>query len=428
MSVIVQQTGAIAKNEIEQLSVKLAPRKALAYLSAVFSEERMMDVIRSLSDNKMKGRGFGSVELDQAAQYIANKFQEAGIQPAGDKEGSFFQEWKVKGSEFKKDVILKNVIGVIRGNKPEWKEQSVIFSAHYDHLGLGWPDVRKGNEGKIHPGADDNASGVAILLELARTLGKTWKPDRTVVFAAFAGEEAGLIGSKYYVKNEKRFPIEKAIGMLNLDTVGRLGKKKLMVFGTGSAREWIHIFMGAGYVTGVPIEPVSKEFGSSDQKSFHDAGVPAVQFFTGPHLDYHSPTDTIEKIDAAGLVKIASVVKEAVEYLAGRKKPLTSLLDRKRDFKTGKAPGAGRKVSLGTIPDFAYEGKGIRIVGTLPDSPAEKAGLRENDVITLFNENQVDDLRSFSDLLKSMKPGDNVTITFIRDEKEKKVQLEIVER
>ena len=413
-----------------EVLTKLVPRQALAYLPAKFSEERMMNVIRFLADEKIKGRGLGTEELNKAADFIASKFQEAGLEPAGGKKGSYFQEWMIKSGEFDQNMALKNVIGVIPGNNPEFKGQSVVFSAHYDHLGLGWPDVRQGNKGKIHPGADDNASGVAILLELAQILGKTLKPDRTVVFAAFTGEEAGLIGSKHYVENEKRFPVEKSIGALNLDTVGRLGENKLMVFGTGSAREWIHILMGASYVTGVPIKSVSNDFGSSDQKSFLDAGVPAVQFFSGPHLDYHSPTDTIERIDTAGLVKIASVVKEAVEYLAGRKEPLTSLLETERDFESGKPtkPVKGRKVSLGTIPDFAYEGKGVRIVGTLPDSAAEKAGLQKDDMLTHVNGNPIDDLRSFSELLKSMNPGDTAVITFLRKGNEKTVQVELLAR
>ncbi len=413
---------------------KLMPRKALAYLPAVFSEERMMSVIRFLADEKMKGRGLGTAELDKAANFIASKFHEAGLEPAGGKKGSYFQKWMAKSGEFNQNIPLKNVIGVIPGNNPVLEGQSVVFSAHYDHLGLGWPDVRQGNNGKIHPGADDNASGVAILLELAQTLGKTWKPDRTVVFVAFTGEEAGRIGSKYYVENEKSFPVEKSIGALNLDTVGRLGNNKLMVLGTGSAREWIHIFMGASYVTGVPIESVSKDFGSSDQKSFLDAGVPAVQFFSGPHLDYHSPTDTIDKVDTAGLIKVTSVVKEALEYLAGREDPLTSLLDTQR--RPGPQPNGlppvtqnkRRKVSLGTIPDFAYEGKGIRIVGTLPDSPAEKAGLQKDDMVTHVNGNQIDDLRSFSELLKSMKPGDTAVITYQRKGQEKTVRVEVEAR
>ena len=409
---------------------KPAQRKALAYLPAVFSEDRMMNVIRFLADDKMKGRGFGTAELDKAADFIASKFHEAGLEPSGGKSGSYFKEWKVKSGEFNQNIASKNIIGVIPGNNPDLEGQSVIISAHYDHLGLGWPDVRQGNKGKIHPGADDNASGVAILLELAQLLGKTWKPDRTVIFAAFTGEEAGRIGSKHYVENEKLFPTDKIMGVLNLDTVGRLGGKKLLVFGTGSAREWIHIFMGAGYVTGVPIEPVSDDFGSSDQKSFLDAGVPAVQFFSGPHLDYHSPTDTIDKIDKEGLIKVASVLKEAVEYLAARKSPLNSLLGTQRDLASEKSTETeqGRKISLGTIPDFAYEGKGIRIVGTLPDSPAEKAGLQNDDVITHLNGNQIHDLRSFSNLLKAMKPGDTAVITFFREGQEKIVRVEVVAR
>ena len=409
---------------------KLVPRQALAYLPAVFSAKRMTSIISFLADKKMKGRGLGTAELDKAADFIASKFNEAGLETISGKKGSYFQEWNEKNGEFNQNIALKNVVGVIRGSNPDLEGQSVVLSAHYDHLGLGWPDVRQGNKGKIHPGSDDNASGVAILLELAQILGKRWKPDRTVVFVAFTGEEAGLLGSKHYVKIEKKFPVDKIIGVLNLDTVGRLGKKKLMIFGTGSAREWIHIFMGAGYVTGVPIEAVSKDFGSSDQKSFLDAGVPAVQFFSGPHLDYHSPTDTIDKVDKAGLVKVASVLKEAVEYLAGREEQLTSLLDTQRGFASRKSaePDQGRKISLGTIPDFAFEGKGIKIIGTLPDSPAEKAGLQKDDMLTHVNGNKIDNLRSFSDFLKSMKPGDTVVITFLREGNEKIVSVEVEAR
>lgn len=428
MSVMVEQT-----NRKGVPPSKLAPRSALAYLPTVFSEDRMMDVIRFLADKNMKGRGFGSPELNKAADFIASKFQEAGLKPAGSREKSYFQKWKARGGDPEREVILKNIIGIIPGNRPEWDGQSVLISAHYDHLGLGWPDVREGNKGEIHPGADDNASGIAILLELAQLLGKSLKPDRTVVFAAFAGEEAGRLGSKHYVANEKRFSVDKCIGMLNLDTVGRLGKNKLMIFGTGSAREWIHIFMGASYVTGVSVEPVADDFGSSDQKSFLDAGIPAVQFFSGPHLDFHSPTDTVDKVDKAGLVKIASVVKEAIEYLANREKPLTSMLDPQRKTASGQTTesaesASGRKVSLGTIPDFAYSGKGVRIIGVLPGSPAEKASLHDGDIITLLNNVPIDDLRSFSNLLKTLKPGNLVIITFLREGKEKRVQMEVVAR
>ena len=163
---------------------------------------------------------------------------------------------------------MKNIIAVIPGKKTEWSGHSVVIGAHYDHLGLGMTIGRPEDKGTIHPGADDNASGVAALLELARVLKEDPAPDRSVVFVAFTGEEEGKLGSAYYRKNEHRYPVSKCIGMVNLDTVGRLGRNKLLILGAGSAIEWVHIFRGAGFVTGVDIETVSEELDSSDQKSF----------------------------------------------------------------------------------------------------------------------------------------------------------------
>ena len=267
-----------------------------------------MKDVRLLASAEYMGRGFGTAGLDLAADYIAQQFKEAGLVPAGTSEGSFFQSWQERGGEPEREATLKNVIAIIPGTKPEFKEQSVVLGAHYDHLGLGWPDVHKADTGKIHPGASDNASGVAVLLELARKLGKTFKPERNLVFVAFTGEEAGLKGSKYYVEHP-RFPLEKMMGMINVDTVGRFGENKVTVFGNGSAREWVHIFMGASYVTGVRVEPVANDLGASDQKSFLDLGVPAVQLFTGPNPDYHRASDTAGQVEPEALVKVASVLK-----------------------------------------------------------------------------------------------------------------------
>jgi hypothetical protein len=286
--------------------------------------------------------------------------------------------------------------------------------------------VRQEHRGKIHHGADDNASGVAVLLELARVLGKNLKPKSTVVFVAFTGEEAGRKGSKYFVANQRRFPSEQTLGMLNLDTVGRLEEKKLLVLGAGSAREWIHIFRGAGYVTGVDAETVSKELDSSDQESFQEAGVPAVQLFTGPHLDYHRPTDTVDKIDPEGLLKVASVAKEVIEYLAKRQEPLTNTLTPSRHVEA--APKTTRKVSLGIIPDFAYRGKGCRLSGVVPGSPAESSGLKEGDVIVRIGSDAIHNLRDLSNVLKSLKPGDKISITFLRAEKKMRAEAEVVVR
>jgi hypothetical protein len=302
------------------------------------------------------------------------------------------------------------------------KQQSVVIGAHYDHLGLGWPETRDKNPGKIHPGADDNASGVAVLVELARLLAAGPRPDRTIVFVAFTGEEAGRRGSKYYAAHEKPYPARNCIGMVNLDTVGRLGKNKLLVLGAGSAKEWPHIFRGAGFVTGVDIELVSEDLDSSDQKSFQEAGVPAVQLFSGPNLDYHRSTDIADKIDADGLVKVASVAREAIEYLSGREEPLTI-------SSTGGSAGAStkgpRKAGFGTIPDFAYQGKGLRISGVVPGSPAETSGMKEGDIIVRVNSTPINGLKDFSDILKTLNPGDKISIIFLREGKENAVVSEV---
>lgn len=406
---------------------KLAPRSPLINLPPVFSKEKMMETIHFLASDNLKGRGFGTKELDEAANYIAKKFQEAGLKPAGDSATSFFQTWEAAGGEPRRKAILKNIVGFIPGQNPAMADQSVVIGAHYDHLGLGWPDVRKEHKGKIHNGADDNASGVAVLVELARVLSKNFKPDRNIVFVAFTGEEAGKIGSKHYVENQKRFPAEQCIGMVNLDTVGRLGKKKLLILGAGSAREWVHIFRGAGFVTGVEIETVSEELDSSDQKSFQEEGVPAVQLFSGPHLDYHSPTDTEDKIDPDGLVKIASVTKETIEYLANRKEPMASTL-KKGSKEITPTQKKARKVSLGTIPDFAYQGEGYRLSGVVPESPAEAAGLKEGDIIVHIGTQLIHGLRDVSKILKTLSPGTRIAVTFLRNEKKNMVEIEVTAR
>ena len=410
-------------------TMQLAPRRALATLPELFSEERMVTTITRLADESLQGRGLGTPELDRVTEFLAKEFHKAGLKPAN-ANGSYLQTWKEDVEDLGNNVAMQNVVGIIPGTKPEFAGQSVVLGAHYDHLGLGWPNVHAGDEGKIHHGADDNASGIAVLLELARILSKNLKPERTVVFVAFTGEEAGLLGSQYYVKHAQRFPADKVIGMVNLDTVGRLENKKLLVFGTGSAREWVHVFMGAGYVTGVPVKPVATDFGSSDQKSFLDTGVPAVQFFTGLHLDHHRPTDTVNKVDSEGLVKVAKVAKEAIQFLAGRPNPLTSTLTSTawNSPTPTRQLGPKRKVSLGTIPDFTYQETGVRITGTTPDSPAEKAGLKAEDVIVQLGKTAINDLWSFTKALAALKPGEIISITFTRNGRKHTTQTTVVRR
>jgi len=409
---------------------KRPERKPLIEMPTRFSGERMMETIRFLSSPELKGRGYEGDGLEKAADYIMDRFRKAGLEPAGEIPDSYFQDWfeSFGGREGapKDGMQLRNVLGRLPGANPQYEGEAVIVAAHYDHLGLGWPDVRKADAGSLHPGADDNGSGVAVLLDLAEAL-RDAKPERSLIFIAFTGEEVGRLGSRHYLNSAIAPPAGKCLAMVNLDTVGRLGGGKLMVLGGDSAREWVHIFRGVEYVTGVEIQMVSEPLDSSDQASFHEAGIPAVQLFSGPHADYHTPRDEPERIDPRGLERAATVAKEAVLYIADRETPLEVTIKGKHPS-TRPPDGGGRRVSLGTIPDFAFSEKGCRLTGVVPGSPAETCGLTGGDIIVRMNGEPVDDLRSMSRVLKSLSPGDRVVITFIRDGREMTVDAEVTER
>ena len=406
--------------------LKLKPRPALATLAPVFSEQRMLADISHLADETLKGRGLGSKELDLAANYIANEFKSAGLKPF-DKD--YFQTWQTSVKDLGDNIQLKNVIGVIPGTNSKYTGESVVVTAHYDHLGLGWPDVRQGNAGKTHHGADDNASGVAVMLELARILGKGWKPERSIVFIAFTAEEAGLLGSSYYVNNSKPFAIEKTMGVLNIDAVGRLEDKPISVFGIDSASEWVHIFRGVGFVTGIKLKTNDRAFGASDHVNFHEMGVPGVQFFSGIHLDYHRPSDTSDKIDGAGLVKVASVVRETLDYLAKRPEPLNAQLGRiKLPDGSQTNTRQGRKVSIGTVPDFDYSGQGARLSDIVTGSPAAEAGLKAGDIIIAIDSKTVDSLREYAKILRETQAGDTLSIKVLRDNVTKDIEVTAITR
>ncbi len=428
--VINSPLAKVLDSEISDVKVELEKRDALATLSPVFSAERMMETIKYLASDKLKGRGIDAPEINLAAEHIKSKFEEYGLQPGGDDE-TYYQTW-TQNVLNKKNLKLKNIIGIIPGTDPELKDAPLIISAHYDHLGLGWPDVRKGNEGKIHNGADDNASGIAVMLELIKTTAKSLKSARTVIFVAFTAEEAGLVGSRYFVNNYKKYQIKKVIANLNLDSVGRMFGSKLIVINSKSAREWKFIFMGTEFTTGVATELITQDLDASDQVAFLEKGIPAVQFFVGPHQDYHKPTDDIEKIDPTGLVKTATVVKETLLYLADRKEPMTF---------TGKAkdivPSAGtpmqqkptsKKAATGMMPDFTYRGDGVKVGGVGDNSPASKAGINKGDIIKAFDGKVVKDLKIYSKYLKEHKPGDTVKLTIEREGKKNDVKLKLGER
>jgi len=408
-------------------TARLAPREPLVAAPVEFSAERMLRDIVRLSDASMQGRGLGTPALDRAAGYIAEQLRAAGLQPGADDGKAWLQAWRAEVPGIGAAVALSNVVGVLPGSDPDRAGESLVIGAHYDHLGLGEQGGSASDRGLIHPGADDNASGVAVLLELARTLAGKPQP-RSIVFVAFTGEETNLLGSRHFTENAARYPVNKMIAMVNLDTVGRLGERPLLALGAGTAAEWVHILQGAGYVAGVPVKPVADDIGSSDQTSFIEAGVPAVQLFGGAHADFHRPGDTAEKIDTAGLVKTAQVLREVAVYLAGRRDALNSGPGgAQRNHTTRSAPGE-RRVSLGIVPDYAVSSDGVRIAEVRAETPAAQAGLQVGDVISALNGTPVHDLREYTQVLQELAPGDAVEIQYRRAAVVHRLTARVVER
>ncbi|HWR98466.1 MAG TPA: M20/M25/M40 family metallo-hydrolase [Candidatus Methanoperedens sp.] len=402
---------------------RFAARTPLAALPPRFSAERMLADVRVLADPALCGRGFAAAELERAAEIVAAAFAAAGLQPGGD-AGTWFQTFTATGGAPLREATLRNVVGVLPGTRADLPQDLLVLGAHYDHLGLGDPGCLPENRGRVHPGADDNASGVAVLLELARTLWREARPARTVVFAAFAAEEQGRLGSAHFISRREYRP-ERTFAMVNLDTVGRLEGRKVLVLGGSSAREWVHIFRGAGYLAGVETALAAGDIDASDDVTWRSAGVPAVQLFGGPSPDYHRPGDTPERIDGAGLVRVAALAAEVSTHLAGAETRLTA-----SDAPAPQPGAAGegeRKVSLGVVPDFAFSGPGVRLEGVVPGSPAEAAGLRAGDILLAIGNTELAGLKALSAQLKALQPG-KVALRYARGGAEATVDAQLLAR
>jgi hypothetical protein len=399
----------------EMPPLKLPAREPLAELPPAYDAQSLRRMVAELAGPALEGRGLGSEGLLRATAMVEDRLASMGLEAAG--VDGFRQGWRWTGGEPEREMELVNLIARIPGRDPKLANEPVVVIAHLDHLGRGWPDVRAGNEGEIHPGADDNASGVSVLLELASAMAAEPARPRPVVFAVVTGEEAGLLGSRHLLSTMAAET--KPFACVNLDTVGRLADGKLFVLNADSAREWRFIFMGVGYTTGAPVAVVSEPLDASDQVACIENGVPAIQLFTGPTPDYHRPSDSIDTIDADGMVVVTEAAHEAIGYLAERTDPLTvTIADGAEEAAAPQPPKTQRRASLGTMPDFAFEGPGVRVQQVMPGSAAEKAGIQAGDVLVALDGEAVTDLRTYSVLLKARSPGDEVKITVSRDGEE----------
>jgi hypothetical protein len=305
-------------------------------------------------------------------------------------------------------VGVTNVGGLVRGKTHP--DEYIVVGAHYDHLGYG--DIASSTPWRreVHNGADDNASGVAALIEIARKTASGEGPERSVVFACFTAEELGALGSEYYVSNPP-YPIDATVAMINLDTVGRLEEGKLIAFGARSAAEFNRILIDAN--TGHSLKIVEKQeiYGFSDQNPFYARGVPALHFFTGAHDDYHSPDDDWQRLNYEGLGALTEFITDFTLAVAAEQ-VLTPLVDLEDPSEA--RPSRGKGAFLGIIPDFAYGGTGVGIKGAVPESPAELAGLEDGDVIVGIDGKPITDLRGLMRFLEAKSPGDTVEIQVTR--------------
>ena len=376
---------------------------------------RLLDDIRFLSDDALQGRVTGSPGADTAAAYLAHRFSEVGLQPAA---GGWFQSFTVgrdaplaRHSQGSGSLVGRNVIGILPGRDAVLRNQTVILGAHYDHLGLGgFGSLDPDSTGMVHNGADDNASGVAALIQVAARLAIS-PPARTVVFIAFSGEELGLLGSAHYVK-EPIYPLAGTLAMINLDMVGRLRNGRLIVYGAQSAKEFPALLDSLNWYAGFDLKPQGDGYGPSDQSSFYSSKRPVLHLFTDLHQDYHRTTDDWQKINLDGLKRVSDFTLGLVTALANRPRQLTfqdvTTPSPPPTTTTNATPGYG--AYLGTVPDMTGTPGGVRLVGVRAGSPAEKAGLRGDDIITRIGQMETPDLQAMTDALRSHRPGDTVEI------------------
>lgn len=317
----------------------------------------------------------------------------------------------------RRKITTRNVIAKLPGDGPATDEY-VVIGAHYDHVGRMIPrkptskDPKAPRVPEIHNGADDNASGTAGVIELARAFAVRGSPGRGILFIAFSAEEEGLLGSAHYVSHPV-VPLEKTVAMLNLDMIGRMRDEHLEVFGTDTAPQFSKLLKYHAGLEDLHMKSSGSGFGGSDHASFSKKHIPALHFFTGLHNDYHMPSDDTEKINAAGGAEVVRLVYNVGYALAGAPNRPTYAAVAQKD-----RPKTGLKVRLGVMPSYAEDDQqGLKIDGVAAGSPAERAGLHEGDRILVLGVHEVNDVYGLMDAMGHYKPGDSVSIKVLRSGK-----------
>jgi peptidase M28-like protein/PDZ domain-containing protein/PA domain-containing protein len=321
-------------------------------------------------------------------------------------------------------ATVDNVLAYLPGKTDEY----VIIGAHYDHLGYGNADSLAPSQiGQIHPGADDNASGTAGVLELARLFAPMkGQLPRGILFASFAGEELGLLGSAHWVQNPT-LPMEKAAAMLNMDMIGRIKDGKVFIGGVGTGTTLKGLLEQAQSGSGFKIEYSPGGYSASDHTSFVTKRIPVLFFFSGLHSDYHKPSDTWDKIDSQSAARLVDVVgKTALELATASDRP--TFVTVVEDKPLAGSGGGGYGPYFGSIPDFGQTENGVKFSDVKPGSPAAKAGFKAGDVLVHFGDKPIKNLYDFTDALRRSKVGDVVEVTVMRDGQPVKAPVKLEQR
>jgi aminopeptidase YwaD len=339
--------------------------------------------------------------------------------------------------EFKTDVVkvegkAENVVGILQGSDPVLSSECIVIGAHYDHLGLGGSESLAAKpEGQVHHGADDNASGTSVLIELARVMSANRsKFRRSIVFIAFSGEELGLLGSAAYTRNPA-VPLKSTVAMLNMDMVGRLRNGSLFVGGVGTSPAWQPLLdklngSGAAAASGgigsqsrFQLGIGQDGFGPSDHQSFYVKDLPVLFFFTGSHDDYHKPSDTADKINSDGARQIGEFVRKIIAEIANEPQRIAFT----RVQTESKPTGRGFAVYLGTVPNYSDQSDGLKLDGVRAGSPAERAGLKAGDVVTKLGSVPVKNVYDYTYALGELKAGEEVEVVLRREGREVRLKL-----
>ena len=381
------------------------------------AENKIKDDVAFLADDGLEGRQTGTQGEVLASEYLIKRFEAIGIQPKGTK--GYLQSFSFKPKtdphsevEFTTNadstITGHNVIGFIDNNA----KTTIVIGAHYDHLGYGGEgSLFRGNEKAIHNGADDNASGVAVMLHLASRLKvkneqSEIKDKNNYLLMAFSGEEMGLLGSNYFSKNPT-IDVASINYMVNMDMVGRMKTDStLAVYGTGTSP----MFKQTLKSNNDKFKLVENEsgVGPSDHTSFYLIDIPVLHFFTGQHEDYHKPGDDSEKLNYEGMALISDYIYTIISDLDDN----GELAFRKTKNESEETPRF--KVGLGVVPDYLYDGQGMRIDGTREDTPAFNAGLQKGDVVLKLGDSTITDMMSYMRALSVFDNGEEAAITVKR--------------